>query len=252
MSWSCGSFLGSDVWQRLPESWDAEGDGAGAPDGRHGLFDLVSVVAGQGVEFGGDSVDQPAHAGDFLGRWHRFGPRPVVDIGCSDEPFAVTEEVVQVGLEVGEVGDVGAEVVAADAPESVGASVAACFDVGRFGAHPERDDDFADRPADVFAVEQCFGLLPGAVAVPVELQRGHPVDGFASAFFADPVVPLCDVKLLVVHEFSEHVGRDPGVGVPLGVAVPVGIRHQHGLVEIRCRRRSAAAAASPPIDGAER
>ena len=42
-------------------------------------------------------------------------------------------------MQVGEVGDVGAEVVAAGAAEPERAGLATGLDVGRFGADPERD-----------------------------------------------------------------------------------------------------------------
>jgi hypothetical protein len=37
----------------------------------------------------------------------------------------------------------------------------------------------------VFGVEQGLGVAPDAVAVPVELHGGDPVDGFAAAGLAD-------------------------------------------------------------------
>ena len=84
-------------------------------------------------------------------------------------------------MQVGQVGDVGAEVVAAGAAEPERAGAAAGFDVGRFGADAERDGDLTDGAAGVFGVQQRLGLAPDAVAVPVELHRGDAVDGFAAA-----------------------------------------------------------------------
>ena len=77
------------------------------------------------------------------------------------------------------------EVVAAGAAEPEGAGSSAGFDVGRFGAHAERDGDLADGAAGVFGVEQRFGVAPDAVAVPIELHGGDPVDGFPAAGLAD-------------------------------------------------------------------
>ena len=183
------------------------------------------------------AVDQPADAGDLLLRGHGLGACPVVEVGGGEQPFAVAQQVVEVGVQVGQVGDVGAEVVAAGAAEPVGAGVAAGLDVGRFGAHAERDDDLADGAAGVFGVQQRLGVPPDAVAVPVELHRGDAVDGLAAAGFADPVVAAGGVELAVVHQLAQHVDGNTGVGVALGVGVPVGVEHDPGSCRTRCRRR---------------
>jgi hypothetical protein len=60
------------------------------------------------------------------------------------------------------------------------------LDVGRLGADPGRDGDPADRAADVLGIQQCLGLAPGAVAVPVELHHRDPVDGLTAAGLTDP------------------------------------------------------------------
>ena len=106
-------------------------------------------------------------------------------LGGGAQPFAGAEQVVEVGVQVGQVGDVGAEVVAADAAEPVGAGAAAGLDVGRLGADAVGDGDLADGAAGVFGVQQRLGVAPDAVAVPVELHGGDPVDGFAAAGLAD-------------------------------------------------------------------
>ncbi len=88
-------------------------------------------------------------------------------------------------MQVGEVGHVGAEVVAARAAEPERAGVAAGLGVGRLAADAEGDHDFADGAAGVLGVQQRFGLAPDTVAVPVELQGGDPVDRLATACLAD-------------------------------------------------------------------
>ena len=120
--------------------------------------------------------------------WHRVGACPLVEFGGGEQAFAGAQQVVEVGVQVGQVGDVGAEVVAAGAAEPERAGAAAGLHVGRFGADAERDGDLTDSPAGVFGVQQRSGLPPDAVTVPVELHRGDAVDGFAAAVFADPVV----------------------------------------------------------------
>ncbi|MFE0156851.1 hypothetical protein ACFWY5_57670 [Nonomuraea sp. NPDC059007] len=118
--------------------------------------------------------------GDLLVRWHRLGSGPSLDVGGCAQAFAVAEQVVEVCLQVGQVGDVGAEMVAAHAAEPERAGVHAGFDVARLAADAEGDDDFAGGAAGVFGVQQRLGLSPDAVAVPVELQRGDAVDGLAA------------------------------------------------------------------------
>ena len=162
-----------------------------------------------------------------------FGARPLVDIGGGEHPFPVAEQVVEVGVQVGEVGDVGAEVVAADAAEPVGAGVPAGCDVGRLGAGAVGHGDLADGAAGVLGVEQRLGIAPDAVAVPVELQRGDLVDGLAAAVGLRRGSSRRVVSRLRWSISSrEHVDRDPGVGVPLGVGVPVGVGDDAGLVEL--------------------
>ena len=105
------------------------------------------------------------------------------------EPFPGAQQVIEVGVQVGQVGDVGAEVVAAGAAEPDGAGAAAGCDVGGFGAPAEGDGDLPDRVAGVFGVQQGLGVAPDPVAVPVETAaRSTRVDGFAAALFLDPVV----------------------------------------------------------------
>jgi hypothetical protein len=50
----------------------------------------------------------------------------------------------------------------------------------------------------VLGVQQCVGVAPDPVAVPVEAARGDRVDGGAAAVFADPVVPPCNVQIPVI------------------------------------------------------
>ena len=65
-----------------------------------------------------------ADPADFLLGRGGCGAGPVVDAAGGGEPFAGAEQVVEVGGQVGQVGDVGAEVVAAGAaePERAGAA----------------------------------------------------------------------------------------------------------------------------------
>ena len=125
---------------------------------------------------------------------------PLVDVAGGEQPFPVAQQVIEVGVQVGQVGDVGAEVVAAGAAEPERAGLAAGLDVGRFGADPERDGDLADRAAGVLGVQQRLGLAPDPVAVPVELHRSDPVDGLAATAVADAVVVLGGVEADVVHQ----------------------------------------------------
>ena len=97
------------------------------------------------------------------------GAGPLVDpVEGGGEPFAGAQQVVEVGGQLGQVGDVGAEVVAARAAEPDRAGPAAGFDVGRFGAAAVGDGDVADGVAGVLGVQQGVGVAPEPVAVPVE------------------------------------------------------------------------------------
>src|SRR5207342_668806 len=48
----------------------------------------------------------------------------------------------------------------------------------------------------------------------------------------DPVVPPGDIEIPVIKKLGQDVDPDPGVGVALGVAVPVGVENGPGLVEL--------------------
>ncbi len=48
----------------------------------------------------------------------------------------------------------------------------------------------------------------------------------------DRVVALSGGDRAMPHQLSQHVDRGAGVGVPLGVAVPVGVEEHRGLVEL--------------------
>jgi hypothetical protein len=74
-------------------------------------------------------------------------------------------------VQVGQVGDVGAEVVAAGAAEPDRAGAAAGPDVGRFGAAAVGDGDLPDGVSGVLGFQQRGGVAPDPVAVPVELRR---------------------------------------------------------------------------------
>ena len=95
------------------------------------------------------------------------------------------QRVVEVGGQLGQVRDVGAEVVAADAAEPDRAGAAAGLDVGRFGAAAVGDGDLADCVAGVLGFQQGVGVAPEPVAVPIEAQGGHGLDDGAAALFPD-------------------------------------------------------------------
>src|SRR5439155_4099127 len=180
-----------------------------------------------------DPADEPPDPGDLLLGGGGVGAGPLIDaVDGGGEPFPGAQQVIEVGGQVGEVGDVGAEVVAAGAAEPDRAGAAAGLDVGRLGAAAIRDGDLADRITGVRGFQQSGGVAPDPVAVPVEAERGHLVDRLAAAVFANPVVAAGDVQVPVIKELGQHVDRHPGVGVPLGVGVAVGIRNRPGLVEL--------------------
>src|ERR1019366_8696231 len=202
-----------------------------------------------------DPADEPPDAGDLLRGGGGVGARPFIDaVDGGGQALAGAQEVVEVGGQAGQVGDVGAEVVAACAAEPDGAGTAAGLNVGRLGAGAVGDGGLADPVACVPGFQERAGVTPDAVAVPVELHGGDLVDGLAAAGFADPVVPLGCIHDLVVHQLAEHVDRDAGIGVTLGVGVPVAVRDDLGLAELgtvagQQGRELADPAAVPQIQG---
>ena len=86
---------------------------------------VLAFVGGELVEAGADPGDEAADAADLLVRGHGLGACPVVEVGGGEQAFPVAQQVVEVGLQVGQVGDVGAEVVAAGAAEPERAGLAA-------------------------------------------------------------------------------------------------------------------------------
>ena len=183
-----------------------------------GVVDLGAFGRVESGDVAGDAVDQPPDPGDLLGGGGGVGAGPLVDpVEGGGEPFAGAQQVVEVGGQLGQVRDVGAEVVAAGAAEPDRAGAAAGRDVGRFGAAAVGDGDVADGVAGVLGVQQGVGVAPDPVAVPVEAQRGHGVDGGAAALFPDAVVAAGDLEGAVIQQLGQHVDGDPGVGVALGV-----------------------------------
>jgi len=51
--------------------------------------------------------------------------------------------------------------------------------------------------------------------VPVESHCGHLVDCVAAAVFPDPVIPERGVDVAMIHQVTQHVRGDPGVGMTL-------------------------------------
>lgn len=65
--------------------------------------------------------------------------------------------------------------------------------------------------------------------MPVELHRSHPVDGIAPPQLSNAVVALCRDQIEVVHQFAQHIDRNPGIGMPLGIGVSVGVGNMRPL-----------------------
>src|SRR5680860_1222526 len=146
-----------------------------------------------------DAADQPPDQGDLLLAGGGVGADPLINaIDGRGEAFAGLQQVIEIDAQVGQVGHVGAEVVATGAAEPDRAGAAACLDVGRLGAAPVGHGDLSDGVACVFGGQQGGGLAPDPVAVPVEAHRGHRVHGGTAAVFADPVVAAGDVQVAMI------------------------------------------------------
>jgi hypothetical protein len=100
------------------------------------LGDLIPFGVGEVVGVVLYAPDQHAELLDLGLAWGGLGLGPVFEVGRGNDSFAVGEEPVQVCLQLGEVGYVGAEVPAAEAAEPERARGAGGLDVGRFGADP--------------------------------------------------------------------------------------------------------------------
>ena len=209
----------------------ARSGGCGARSGRLPRSAWRSFSS-SAVEVVFDAADQLSQPRDFGVRGHRLGAGPVVEFGCGPDPFAVTQQRVEVVPQLRQVGGVGAEVPAAQAPEPERAGPAAGLNVGRLGADAERDRDLTDRQALVFAFQQHPRLAPHVFPASVELHGRKGIHGSAHPGRGDRVVALSGGCRAMPHQLSQHVDRCAGVRVPLGVAVPVGVEEHRGLVEL--------------------
>lgn len=72
---------------------------------------MCAFGGGEFVESSGDACDESSDLADFLVGWCGFGAGPFVEVAGGAHAFAIAEQVVQVGLPVGQVGHVGAEVI---------------------------------------------------------------------------------------------------------------------------------------------
>ena len=215
-----------------------------------GVADDGTLVVAELGDVTVDLGDEVPDAGDLLLRRRGGGTGPLIDPGHGGEPFPGAEQVIEVGGQVRQVGHVGAEVVAAGAAEPDRAGAAAGRDIGGLGAGAVGDGDLPDGVPGMLGIEQGAGVTPERVAVPVEAHRGDLVNGGAAPVLPDPVIAAGLVQVLVVHELGEHVDRDAGVSVPLGVGMPVGIRHDPGRVERRAVTGRQRPEAAGPLRGA--
>lgn len=122
----------TDVGQGLADAGHAEHDGPAAADHRDGFLDL-RLILGEVVEVGFDTFDQAADPPDLLLGRRGLAARPVVRFEGGHQPLAAAQQVGEVCLKVGQVGDVRAEVIAADTTEAEGQlwPPAATFDGSR-------------------------------------------------------------------------------------------------------------------------
>src|SRR5262245_7773602 len=128
LGWSRGVLLGRCAGA---DDGHAQGHGAVLADDGDGGVDLGALGAGQLVQAGLDPADELPDPADLLGGGGGIGAGPVIDSrDGGPEPFAGAHQVVKVSGQVGQVGDVGAEVVAAGAPEPDRAGAASGLHVG--------------------------------------------------------------------------------------------------------------------------
>jgi hypothetical protein len=111
-----------------PDAGHAEADElAGLADDGYRVGDQGLVLLGKIGDVGLDAADQLPQLGDLFLARGELGFGPVLQFGGGSDSFPVGEQLLQVGLELGQVGRVAAEVPAAQAGELVGACLPACF-----------------------------------------------------------------------------------------------------------------------------
>src|SRR5258708_7408681 len=138
----------------------AGGGGGGFRGGGRGEQGGVAGGGGRG-DAGGDRADEPREGGALRRGGGGVGAGPLIDAGeGGGEPFPGAQQVIEVGGQVGEVGDVGAEVVAAGAAEPDRAGASAGRHVRRLGAAAIGDGDLADRITGVRGFQQSGGVAP--------------------------------------------------------------------------------------------
>src|ERR1039457_4821589 len=241
-----------------PEGRHAEGDGVGCTvtadhgDGFADLGLLGVIEAGDVALDPGDQVPDPDDL--LLGRGGVGAGPLIAAVDGGGQPFAGAQQVLQVCLQVGQERDIGLEVVAAGAAEPDGAGAATGLDVGGLAAGAIRHGDLPDRVTGTFGFQQGPGVTPDPVAVPVEAERGDLVDGVTAAVFADPVIAPGHGVASVIKKFGQYVDGDTGVGMPLGITVPVGIGHdldrvEHGSVAAAQGRHGADPVTVPGFQG---
>jgi hypothetical protein len=110
MGWSSGAGGRADAGHAEVDEL------AGLADHRDRVVDQRLVVLGEVTEVGLDAADQLPQLGDLLLTWGELGFGPVLQVGGGLDAFPVGEQLLQVGLELWQVGRVAAEVPAAQAP----------------------------------------------------------------------------------------------------------------------------------------
>jgi hypothetical protein len=72
------------------------------------LLHAGALLGGEVVDPGLDPRDQRTDAADLLLGGHGLSPGPLVELGACEQALTVSKQVVEIGLQVREVGDVGA------------------------------------------------------------------------------------------------------------------------------------------------
>jgi hypothetical protein len=148
--------------------------GAVTADHGDGFVDLGSLGVVEAGDVAFDHGDEVPDLGDFLLGGGGVGACPLVDaVDGGGQPFPGPQQVLEIGLQVGQERDIGLEVVAAGTAVPDRAGAAAGLDVGGLAAGAVWHGDLPDRVPGSFGVQQGPGVTPDAAAVPVEAERGH-------------------------------------------------------------------------------
>src|SRR5260370_5776513 len=188
---------------------------AGLADHGDCVGDQGLVLLGKVLDVGLDAADQLPQLGDLFLARGELGFGPVLKVGGGLDPFPVGEQLLQVGLQLGQVGRVAAEMPAAQAGQLLVACPPPCLDVRRLGADPQRDRHLPDAPPGMLVGQQPADTEHDPAPLVVELGTADPVYRGPDTLFSDAAVAESCLDGVVTEQVPQHVRGNSLVGMPL-------------------------------------